>query len=188
MKKLRSLLITALVLAGLSLVSTPATAAVPSSTQAVVACAGHVVTASYTTAGGNLYQMQNHNCGDADVNSSNARTHWHCLRNGASWDGCRVNTELLVQFFSTGGIWTDATQTSKTIANPGGSYTCNGSGSNPGFFQDSTTSTSYPFDFANGTLLRGAAKDPDNARFCLADGSTVIRDVTNSVSGTWTHT
>lgn len=149
---------------------------------AVVACAPHTFIASHTTSGGNDYLLQAHMCGDRDINSSNARAHWHCSRNGFPWDGCRINTELLVQYYNNG--WLDAPQTSKTIANPGGSYNCS---TGAGFFIDSTTSTSHPFDFVDDSLLRGAAKDPDNMRFCLADGSTVVKDVTNSVSLTWTH-
>lgn len=152
-----------------------------------VACAGHTLVASYTTGSNNTYQMFAHNCVDDLVGEYKARTHWHCYRNGASWDGCRVNARLIVQFFS-GGSWQDSSATIQDVSNPGGGSTCtaDSTDNNLGFFSDSSTSVSLANDFVGGTLIRGAAKDPDNMRFCLADGSTVLRDVTNSVSGTVT--
>jgi len=159
----------------------------------IVACNpnGHIQVAWYDAPGSGVkYRMYAHNCledytavnGDHFINS---RTHWHCTRNGASWDGCRVNDTLEVQHYAGG--WVSFARTANDMSEPGGGYTCtmDSTDNNLGFFDDSNTRTSFQTNSNPTDLLRGAAVDPDNMRFCLADGTTVVRDVTDSVSGTY---
>jgi hypothetical protein len=166
--------------AALTLIPTgPASAA-----DTVVACnpSGHIRIAHYLTAGGNDYELFTHNCLGVDNSSLypyRARVHWHCTRNGVAWDGCRINTELTVQGYT--GAWLDYSTTVNDVSSPGGSYDPN---SGAGWFDDSTTYVSFNTN-ACGVQIRGASHDPDNARFRLADGTTKLVDVTNSVSGTY---
>ena len=165
----------------------------PANAGAIVACNpnGHIRVAHYLTAANNDYELFAHNCLEdtTAVDGShfiNSRTHWHCTRNGVAWDGCRLNSRLEVQYYSSLG-WLAFDRTVNDMSEPGGSYTCtmDSSDNNLGFFDDSNTRFSYQTNSNPTSLLRGAAKDPDNARFCLADGTTQLVDVTNSVSGTY---
>jgi hypothetical protein len=159
----------------------------PAQAGTVIACNGHRQIAFHETAGGNRYQLFAHNCIDDTLSLGShwyqARTHWHCYRNGSPYDGCRLNTRLTIQTFSLISGWVDETSTYTDVSNPGGSYSCAGSGGpNTGFFTNSSTLESVSFNPNAGERIRGAGIDPDNMRFCLADGSTVLKDVTNSVS------
>jgi hypothetical protein len=159
----------------------------------VIACNpnGHMVVASRTI-NGNVYELLVHNCLEDTVDSFghwyNTRTHFHCRRNGVAWQGCRVNSHLTLQEYHSG--WQDTPTDDNDATFPNTQvYACKLDHSNPGFFADSQTATAPEFAnyaFPNGTLIRGAAKDPDNMRFCYADGSWQILDVVSSVSGQWT--
>jgi hypothetical protein len=139
----------------------------------ITGCSGHIRVASHTTAGGNLYEMFVHLCQDVGPQSGNSlavntRAHWHCRRNGAVWDGCRVNAQLVVEFLSSAG-WQDHSGTDFDITEPAS-----------GYFADSSTRVSFAAYFADEVHVRAKAEDPDNMRFLLADGTTVLKDVADA--------
>jgi hypothetical protein len=158
----------------------------PAAAGTVIACnqLGHIRVSHYTTAAGNYYEILAHNCLEENAVAGehwyNSRTHWHCLRNDVSWDGCRINSRLAVQKYISGTGWSTNSITEKDVTNPTTTANCTGGFSNGGFFSDSTTEESYQTYFDG--LIRGVATDPDNVRFCLADGTSVVVDVTDSVS------
>jgi hypothetical protein len=87
----------------------------PAQAGTVIACNGHRQIAFHETAGGNRYQLFAHNCIDDTLSLGShwyqARTHWHCYRNGSPYDGCRLNTRLTIQTFSLISGWVDETST-----------------------------------------------------------------------------
>ena len=136
-------------------------------------CTGDVVQAFHDTPAGNHYEMKGHLCLEVGPQSGNSlaintRWHGHCRRNGAVWDGCRVNTELVVEVLVSGVGWQDRGVTAFDIG-PVPSSTS--------YFADSSTYVSFADYFANGLWVRAKAEDQDNVRFRLADGTSVLKDM-----------
>lgn len=164
----RLLAATSLVVAGLFAVHV---AQAPPAHAYITGCSGHLIQAQHVTAAGNVYRLEGHLClevGPQSGNSlaNNTRWHGHCTRNGVSWQGCRVNTELVVEFQVSGGGWQDRGSTAFEITEP-----------NSGYFANSNTRVSFADYFADETVVRAKAEDPDNMRFLLADGTTVLKDM-----------
>jgi hypothetical protein len=171
---LLSLLAAAVLLGGLAAVQV--VQAPPAHAGYVTHCSGDVVQANHTTAAGNYYEMKGHVClevgqafGNPPELAVNTRWHGHCRRNGAVWDGCRVNTELVVEVDTQFG-WQDRGATAFDIG-PVPSSTS--------YFADSSTYVSFTDTFADGLHVRAKAEDEDNMRFLLADGTTVLKDMSD---------
>jgi hypothetical protein len=139
----------------------------------ITGCSGHILQAWHTTAAGNIYRMKGHLCLEVGPQSGNSlaintRWHGHCTRNDVAWDGCRVNTELVVEVLTQAG-WQDRGATAFSITEP-----------SSGYFANSQTRVSFADYFADETHVRAKAEDPDNMRFLLADGTTVLKDMSDA--------
>lgn len=145
----------------------------------ILACGPHTTIAAHTTAGGNVYDLEVHLCldyeptpGSPGYSTANTRAHWHCERNNVAWDGCRVNAELVVEKLNAPG-WQDIGSTAFSITEP-----------NSGYFANSQTRVS----FRSGIItcgppcpqIRAKVEDPDNMRFLLADGTSVLKDTADA--------
>lgn len=171
-KIVRLLCAAALILGGLVAVQV---VKAPPAAAYIAGCSGHQTQAVHTTTpGGNVYRLEGHVCIDIGPQSGNSlavntRWHGHCTRNGVAWDGCRVNTQLVVEFFVSGSGWQDDGSTDFDITEP-----------NSGYFANSQTRVSFAAYFADEIHVRGKAEDPDNMRFLLADGTTVLKDMADA--------
>lgn len=140
----------------------------------ITAVSGHQLIKQYTTAGGNTYRMDAHlalgfNDASGGGHGWHARVHYHCTRNGAVWDGCRIQTRISIQRLISGGIWQVQ----------GSSSTDYQSYPQPfeDWFSNSNTLTSTSIIYGQGqATIRAIIHEPDAVRFRLADGTTALFD------------
>ncbi len=168
-----------------AMVAVPSAAPVQAhDSSAALSCTGYETVAVHTTAGGNLYELRNNTC----VGHYNTIpdccwtvegiTRYNCFRNGASWDGCRVNGNVELQSAPDGVFNSWSVQVSTPFSEPGPSWPCSGESC---WFSDSgRISSGHDLD-GNWEMQRGKGEG-GTARFFLADGSNVVVSVNDNWS------
>ena len=173
------------VLAGVLLATSVAvTQAPPAAAHSLIGgTTGHINVAEYTTAGGNTYRLNAHLAVGVDhwngctpttcTHQYVGRVHFHCLRNGAPWPGCRIDVRVAVQKLISGGVWQYQQASYRDEES-----------SNNSFFQDSPTfqSNLITGGYDEAHKFRGAILEPQAVRFLLADDSEIVVDMDSAVS------
>ena len=145
---------------------------------------GHINVAEYTTnPGGNVYRLNAHLAVGVDhwngctsttcTHQYVGRVHFHCLRNGSPWPGCRIDVRVAVQKLISGGVWQYQQSSYRDEES-----------SNSSFFQDSPTfqSNLVTGGYNEAHKFRGAILEPQAVRFLLADDSEIVVDMDSAVS------
>jgi hypothetical protein len=138
-------------------------------------CTGEEEVASYLTAAGNYYALRNNTCAalyaiGSDYYTVEGITRYTCYRNGLSWDGCRVDGYVQVQWRTEGtSQW--YVHSSVYFHVPDTGYVSNTGRLSSGHLTDNEY-----------MVVRGKGQG-NNVRFLLADGTTVLVPVADNWSG-----
>lgn len=182
MRKLFTLIVAPLMLAATMVALAPASSPVLAPTRAeanVAPCSVHTSQASYTTSTPVTYRLIAHVCLEDSGVNWRSRAHYHCTRDGQPWDGCRLNYWLVTDYRPLDvNPFEENTVTRVYHAQPGGPSTCDGDSSNAGYFSDSSPQWNGWWEYH--VNIR-AASIGDQVRFCLANATTRLEDITTVV-------